>query len=66
MGWERTYSHLVPHLLSLPPITRACSEIMSRGFTKGCLSRKNEKLIELNLIEGTYCLNVNTFDGNRP
>ena len=60
MGWKRTDSHLVPHLLSLPPITRACSEIMSRGFTKGCLSCKTEKSIELNYIEGTCCLNLNT------
>ena len=60
MGWKRTDSHLGPHLLNLPPITRACSEIMSRGFTKGCLSCKNEKSIELNYIEGTCCLNLNT------
>ena len=55
MGWKRTDSHLVPHLLSLPPITRACSEIMSRGFT--------DKSIELNYIEGTFCLNLNTLMG---
>ena len=60
MGWKRTESHLVPHLFALQPITRACSEIMSRGFTKGCLSCKTEKLIELNYIEGTCCLNLNT------
>ena len=53
LGWKRTDSHLVPHLLSLPPITRACSEIKSRGFTKGCLSCETEKSIELTYIEGT-------------
>ena len=55
MGWKRTDSHLVPHFLSLPPIIRACSEIMSRGFT--------DKSIELNYIEGTFCLNLNTLMG---
>ena len=34
MAWKRTDSHLVPHLLSLP-ITRACSEIMSRSLPRG-------------------------------
>ena len=60
MGWKRTDSHLVPYLLSLSPITRACSEIMSRGFTKGCLSCKIEKSIELNYFMGTCYLNLNT------
>ena len=55
MGWKRKDSHLVPHVLSHPPITRACSEIMSRGFT--------DKSIELNYIEGTFCLNLNTLMG---
>ena len=55
MGWKRTDGHLVQHLLSLPPIPRACSEIMSCGFT--------DKSIELNYIEGTFCLNLNTVMG---
>ena len=39
MGWVRVEGQLVPYLLSLPPIPKACSEIMSCGCTKGCLSK---------------------------
>ena len=39
MGWVRVDGQLVPFLLSLPPIPKACSEIMSCGCTKGCLSK---------------------------
>ena len=39
MGWVRVDGQLVPYLLSLPPIPKACSEIMSCGCTKGCLSK---------------------------
>ena len=55
MGYKRTDSHLVLHLLSLSPITRACSEIKSRGFT--------DKSIELHYIEVTFRLNLNTLMG---
>ena len=66
LGWKRTDSHLVPHLLSLPAITRTCSEIMSRGFTKGCLSCKTEKLNWIQLYWGDLLPTSKHFDGNRP
>ena len=37
MGWDRKDGQLLPRLLSLTPIPKACSEIMSE--TKGCLSK---------------------------
>ena len=56
MGWTRTDDHLVPHLLSLPPIPRACSEIMSCGCTKGCLSKLCScRKMRLPCIEGCKC-----------
>ena len=39
MCWVCKDGQLVPRLLSLPSIPKACSEIMSCGCTKGCLSR---------------------------
>ena len=55
MCWDRKDGQLVPRRLSLPPISKACSEIKSCGCTKGCLSRlcscrKNELLLLLLLI----------------
>ena len=40
MGWMHLDSRLVPRLLSLPPIPKACREITSCGCTKGCLSQR--------------------------
>ena len=41
MGWTLTEGHLVPHLLSLPPIQRACSKIMSGAMTFKMLQHPN-------------------------
>ena len=38
MGWMHSEGQLVPRLLSLPPIPKACKEITTCGWTKGCLS----------------------------
>ena len=40
MGWMHLDGRLVPRLLSLPPIPKACREITSCGCTKGCLSQR--------------------------
>jgi len=39
MGWERKDGHLSPKLTSLPPIPKACSEIIACGCSKDCLSK---------------------------
>lgn len=39
MGWMNLDDQLVPQLLSLPPIPKACKEITSCGCLKGCLSQ---------------------------
>ena len=40
MRWMHLDGRLVPRLLSLPPIPKACGEITSCGCTKGCLSQR--------------------------
>ena len=56
MGWDRKDGQLVPRLLSLPPIPKACSEIMSCGCTKGCLSKLcNCRKMRLPCIETCKC-----------
>ena len=40
MGWMHLDGRLVPRLLSLPPITKACREITSCGCTSGYLSQR--------------------------
>lgn len=40
MGWMNLDDQLVPQLLSLPPIPKACKEIISCGCLKGCLSQR--------------------------
>ena len=39
MVWMHLDGRLVSRLLSLPPIPKACREITSCGWTKGCLSQ---------------------------
>ena len=56
MGWDRKDGQLVPRLLCLPPIPKACSEIMSCGCTKGCLSRLCScRKMSLPCIEACKC-----------
>ncbi len=40
MGWMHKEGQLVPRLLSLPPMPKACREFTSCGCTKGCLSQR--------------------------
>ena len=40
MGWMHLDGRLVPRLLSVPRILKACREITSCGCTKGCLSQR--------------------------
>ena len=39
IGWMHKEGQLVPLLLSLPPMPKACREFTSCGCTKGCLSQ---------------------------
>ena len=41
IGWMHLDGRLLPRLLSLSPITKACREITSCGCTKGCLSQRS-------------------------
>ena len=46
MGWMHLDGRLLmPGLLSLPPIPKACREITSFGCTNGCLSQRCRKII---------------------
>lgn len=40
MGWMHKEGQLVPRLLSLPPMPKACMEFTSCGCTKECLSQR--------------------------
>ena len=40
MGWFYSNGKLVPKLMSLPPIPDACTEIVSCGCKKGCLTER--------------------------
>ena len=40
MGWMHLDGRLVPRLLSLPPVTKACREITSCGCTNGFLNQR--------------------------
>lgn len=40
MGWVELNGTLVPRLLSLPPIPKACKNIMTCACLKGCLSQR--------------------------
>ncbi|XP_051232747.1 uncharacterized protein LOC127350304 [Dicentrarchus labrax] len=40
MGWIHKEGQLVPRLMSLPPMPKACREFTSCGCTKGCLSQR--------------------------
>ena len=56
MGWDRKDGQLVPQLLSLPPIPKACAEIMPCGCTKGCLSKLCScRKMRLPCIEACKC-----------
>jgi len=64
MGWIHVDGHLVPQLLSLPPIPTACSEIISCGCTKGCLSKLNScQKVRLPCIESCNVENTRTTAG---
>ena len=39
MGWKYIDGNLVPKLMTLTPIPKACREIITCGCTKGCASR---------------------------
>ena len=66
MGWMHSEGQLVPRLLSLPPISKACKEITTCGCTKGCLSQRCScRKIRMECIEacncrklGVSCLNI--------
>ena len=56
MGWMHLDGQLVPRLLSLPPIPKACREITSCGCTKGCLSlRCSCRKARMKCIEACNC-----------
>ena len=55
-GWDHKDGQLVLRLLSVSPIPKACSEIMSCGCTMGCLSRlRIYRKISLQCIEACKC-----------
>ena len=66
MGWMHSEGQLVPRLLSLPPIPKACKEITTCGCIKGCLSQRCScRKIRIECIEacncrklGVCCLNI--------
>ena len=56
MGWMHSEGQLVPRLLSLPPIPKACKEITTCGCTKGCLSQRCScRKIRMECIEACNC-----------
>ena len=56
MRWMHLDGRLVPRLLSLPPIPKACREITSCGCTKGCLSQRCScRKIRMECIESLNC-----------
>ena len=54
MGWMHLDGRLVPRILSLPPIPKACREITSCGCTKRCLSQRCMYLL-IDRVTWTTC-----------
>ena len=56
MGWELKNGQLVPKLLSLPAIPKACAEITTCGCRKGCLSKLCScRKMQLPCVEACRC-----------
>lgn len=57
MGWQMSSGHLVPELMSLPPIPKTC-EIVSCGCVSGCLTKRCScRKIDLACTEACKCSN---------